>query len=211
MTAKGSGRTYRMIEQVVNLAARPFGLAPHSVIVTYGSNHTSDIKTVLLSISAALGIPSHLINRNVSIAEFDYIDLKSYAHATQRLMNHSDFLNMRIIHGRQVRSSEGYALFIDHMVAECVSLSLRQRLTNMLRAQHAWDAPTSQPVSPKIGTKWTHSNGAVYTVESITNIDSTNQARYPTTVVYRGTNDKLWSRPLSDWHRSMTWKSDDFE
>ena len=53
-------------------------------------------------------------------------------------------------------------------------------------------------------SRWTHSNGSTYTVILITNEHSENQDRYPTTVVYRDCDYRVWSKPLSDWHRSMT-------
>ena len=53
-------------------------------------------------------------------------------------------------------------------------------------------------------SRWTHSNGNIYAVVLIANEHSENQDKYPTTVVYRDYNGKTWSRPLSDWHRSMT-------
>lgn len=56
----------------------------------------------------------------------------------------------------------------------------------------------------KLRSRWTHSNGNTYTVFLITNKHSENQDRYPTTVVYIDCNGTTWSRPLSDWHRSMT-------
>ena len=53
-------------------------------------------------------------------------------------------------------------------------------------------------------SRWKHSNGNTYAVLLITNEHSENQDRYPTTVVYRDYDYKTWSKPLSDWHRSMT-------
>lgn len=53
-------------------------------------------------------------------------------------------------------------------------------------------------------SRWRHSNGNTYAVILIANENSESQDRYPTTVVYRGYDGKTWSRPLSDWHRSMT-------
>lgn len=61
---------------------------------------------------------------------------------------------------------------------------------------------TVEEVTPL--SRWRHSNGNTYAVILIANDHSENQDRYPTTVVYRGYNGKTWSRPLSDWHRSMT-------
>jgi hypothetical protein len=56
---------------------------------------------------------------------------------------------------------------------------------------------------PKIKSKWRHTNGIKYKVILITNLDSVNE-KYPTTVVYKGKNGKIWSRPLSDWYRSFS-------
>ena len=57
---------------------------------------------------------------------------------------------------------------------------------------------------PKIGSLWTHKSGSIYKVQMITNESSTKDS-YPITVVYiaLNTSRKVWSRPLSDWHRSM--------
>lgn len=54
------------------------------------------------------------------------------------------------------------------------------------------------------GSLWRHYNGNVYTVLLVANQESANEERYPKTVVYIGGNGKCWSRPLDDWHRSMT-------
>lgn len=51
---------------------------------------------------------------------------------------------------------------------------------------------------------WHHNNGNVYTVIEIANLDSKDLTKYPITVVYRGKNGKIWTRPLTDWHRSFT-------
>ncbi len=59
---------------------------------------------------------------------------------------------------------------------------------------------------PTVDSVWQHYNKLTsYEIVCITNASSTDQMRYPTTVVYRGLdNGKMWSRPLWDWHRSMT-------
>lgn len=62
---------------------------------------------------------------------------------------------------------------------------------------------TSQPLRPTPHTCWRHKNGSTYTVFANANVDSTNP-KYPETVVYCGANGKVWTRLLSDWHRSMT-------
>lgn len=54
---------------------------------------------------------------------------------------------------------------------------------------------------------WTHTSGRDYTVLLIANQHSENP-KYPPTVVYEGDNGRVWSRPLSDWHRSMTYKAE---
>lgn len=55
--------------------------------------------------------------------------------------------------------------------------------------------------TPKEKTLWEHRNGNVYEVLAITNLP--NEDRYPTTIVYRGSNGNLWSRRADDWHRSF--------
>lgn len=51
-------------------------------------------------------------------------------------------------------------------------------------------------------SRWKHRNGNTYTIIMFTNIPD--EERYPLTVVYRGENQKMWSRRWSDWPRSMT-------
>lgn len=60
------------------------------------------------------------------------------------------------------------------------------------------------PAGPAPGTGWQHANGNRYTVLAIANGESTRPDEYPVTVVYRGENGQVWSRPLSRWHASMT-------
>lgn len=57
---------------------------------------------------------------------------------------------------------------------------------------------------PTPGTDWRHRNGNRYTVVVLANTHTEDPDRYPVTVVYRGENGRMWARPLSDWHRSMT-------
>lgn len=58
-------------------------------------------------------------------------------------------------------------------------------------------------ITPLANTIWRHRNGNKYKVVAITNLPD--EPRYPKTVVYQGfTNQLLWSRPVSDWHRSMS-------
>lgn len=58
-------------------------------------------------------------------------------------------------------------------------------------------------ITPLCNTIWTHRNGNKYKVLAITNLPD--EERYPKTVVYQGiVNEALWSRPVSDWHRSMS-------
>lgn len=65
-------------------------------------------------------------------------------------------------------------------------------------------ASNGSSTEPTTGSYWQHRNGVVYEVLMITNADST-KPEYPPTVVYQGAvNRKLWSRPVADWHRSMT-------
>ncbi|WP_063895905.1 DUF1653 domain-containing protein [Burkholderia ubonensis] len=57
---------------------------------------------------------------------------------------------------------------------------------------------------PRPTSQWQHSNGNLYTVLCIANEFTDQPDRYPPTVVYIGLNGRIWSRPASDWHRSMT-------
>jgi len=62
----------------------------------------------------------------------------------------------------------------------------------------------SEPVDlPEIGSLWEHRDGNIYRVMLITNASSDHQ-NFPTTIVYRNVvNGHIYSRPASDWHRSM--------
>ncbi len=55
---------------------------------------------------------------------------------------------------------------------------------------------------PTPGSVWRHRNGNIYTVLHIAN--EPDDERYPRTVVYQGTNGRIWARRADDWHRSMT-------
>lgn len=60
----------------------------------------------------------------------------------------------------------------------------------------------------KIGQKYRHNNGNIYTVILLANVNSENP-KYPLTVVYKNVNNgTVWSRPASDWDRSFTLISD---
>lgn len=63
--------------------------------------------------------------------------------------------------------------------------------------------PTREEIKiPEIKSKWKHLNWNEYEVIAIANEENTE--RYPITVVYKGKNGKIWSRPLRDWYRSFT-------
>lgn len=57
-------------------------------------------------------------------------------------------------------------------------------------------------IALKEGSRWIHHNGNEYTVTLLANMDS-DKPEYPPTVIYQGDNGKVWSRPLTEWHRSM--------
>lgn len=59
-------------------------------------------------------------------------------------------------------------------------------------------------IIPIVGRKYTHHNGNIYEVLCIANTDSDRQEKYPTTVVYRGGNGKVWCRKLVNWEGSFT-------
>ena len=72
---------------------------------------------------------------------------------------------------------------------------------------HDQDGNCDRHKEVTIGSRWQHHNGNIYTVLHIANHASDHEDRYPKTVVYQGENGNVWSRPLSDWHRSMTFLS----
>ena len=55
---------------------------------------------------------------------------------------------------------------------------------------------------PSPGSQWQHHNGNRYEVLCIAN-EFSERPEYPPTVVYRGDNGRIWSRPAADWARSM--------
>ena len=58
--------------------------------------------------------------------------------------------------------------------------------------------------APPINSTWRHKNGNVYRVAVITNEGSQSPNYVPTVVYVNVVLDTWWSRPVSDWHRSMT-------
>lgn len=57
-------------------------------------------------------------------------------------------------------------------------------------------------------SEWQHYNGCKYLVLFLSNEEG-DADKYPTTVVYQNVdNGKRYSRPLSDWHRSLIWVRD---
>ena len=56
---------------------------------------------------------------------------------------------------------------------------------------------------PQPGEQWQHKNGLKYTVLFVTNTTVERPGHAPD-VVYQGDHGSMWSRPLADWHRSMT-------
>lgn len=55
-----------------------------------------------------------------------------------------------------------------------------------------------------INSRWKHYNGNEYEVLYIANEYSEQLDKYPVTVVYRGKNGRIWSRPLDKWFDSFT-------
>ena len=58
-------------------------------------------------------------------------------------------------------------------------------------------------LQPKKNSKWQHTSGKIYRVLLLTNLSATKED-YPVTVVYEDPNGDIWSRPLTNWHSSMT-------
>lgn len=94
------------------------------------------------------------------------------------------------VHGIQVNNPERHDLLLD--LCDNIAAGIERILNN--------EAVMDSVV---IGSQWQHTNGNEYEVTDITNEGST-KSLYPVTVVYKGANGKSWSRPLSDWARSMT-------
>lgn len=60
-------------------------------------------------------------------------------------------------------------------------------------------------LNPQPKERWQHYNGNIYEVMHIANITNQPNEIHPVTVVYKGVhNGFIWTRELSDWHRSMT-------
>lgn len=99
--------------------------------------------------------------------------------------------NLRDGHARYVFDPETIKYYLDGH-AQPVAHALLHRYADM--------------TVPDVGSVWVHYNKkTTYEILFVTNEHSEDQQRYPTTVVYRGLdNGRLWSRPLNDWHRSMT-------
>lgn len=58
---------------------------------------------------------------------------------------------------------------------------------------------------PEPGSTWRHTSGCDYHVITVSNLGSVRLKEYPITIVYESLIDsKVWSRPLSKWHQSMT-------
>lgn len=72
----------------------------------------------------------------------------------------------------------------------------------------AWLEATKDKVQEPdvtVGSVWEHRNGNRYQVIQVANNCFAHFSQhYPVTVVYKGMDGKVWSRPLSDWHQSMT-------
>lgn len=58
-------------------------------------------------------------------------------------------------------------------------------------------------IAVKKNQVWMHNNGNKYTVIGFANEYTSNPTKYPVTVIYRGHNGRVWSRPLEDWHHSF--------
>lgn len=56
---------------------------------------------------------------------------------------------------------------------------------------------------PADGETYQHRNGCTYQVLFVTNL-ANRSSKHPPQVVYIGTNNNCWSRPLAGWHDAMT-------
>lgn len=64
---------------------------------------------------------------------------------------------------------------------------------------------------PTPTSQWRHkSTGNRYQILMIANSHVT-RADYPVTVIYQGSDSKIWSRPLSRWYASMSPENEQFD
>ena len=98
-----------------------------------------------------------------------------------------------------------YLYAIYHFAFKIVSLISPFKSIGDIKPLKPTSPPPERPhlKNPQPKEKWIHRNGNVYMVLHIANIGYRNKI-YPVTVVYKGLNGWVWTRPLSDWHRSMT-------
>lgn len=84
--------------------------------------------------------------------------------------------------------------------------ALEAELQKYRPAPRAGEEPAAEQADdvPGDSTEWQHNNGSLYTVLVVANTHATRVDEYPVTVVYRGADGKVWSRPLSRWHASMS-------
>jgi len=62
----------------------------------------------------------------------------------------------------------------------------------------------------RVGEVYVHSKGTMYKVLLFTNVNTMDPKKYPETVVYQNViNYRIYSRPTSDWFRSMKKVEDD--
>lgn len=62
---------------------------------------------------------------------------------------------------------------------------------------------------PAVDSRWKHYNGNLYRIVLVSNVKTSDQAKYPTTVVTANVHTgAFYSRPLLDWERSMTQVTD---
>lgn len=67
---------------------------------------------------------------------------------------------------------------------------------------------TVADVPPEVHSVWRHKSGKPYVVIGYSNEQSTDPDRYPVTIYYADIEGRVWSRPLSRWHESMTLAND---
>lgn len=73
----------------------------------------------------------------------------------------------------------------------------------------AWIKQMQELSFPNECTYWTHYKGTIYKVLHVGNEFATNHLEDPIYLVYQSLEDNpVWVKPLTDWHRSMTYLSD---
>ncbi|MCG7598818.1 hypothetical protein MHM84_03405 [Halomonas sp. McH1-25] len=107
-------------------------------------------------------------------------------------LHHVERLAARFVSAKgRYHSQQAMCDLMEHFGKPCV------------RPDKQGDKPYRESELPKVWESYRHKNGALYRVESVSNMDS-GRPEYPVTVTYRGEDGRLWSKTLGEFLRKMT-------